>query len=150
MKAIDRRAAEFRWLQEAVNVRLNGLDLSDMADLSLDLSVQEYRSLEFLASIEPRKTKELAEYLGLAMNSVTTVVDGLETKQLAKRRRDDPDRRVIRVELTKKGRQAAEAVARGRLQIYRTFLSALTAEEQETLLAIYRKIASVGKVLNAG
>jgi MarR family 2-MHQ and catechol resistance regulon transcriptional repressor len=120
-----------------------------MAELSTSLSVQEYRSLEFLASAEPRKTKELAEYLGLAMNSVTAVVDGLEMKRLARRRRDDIDRRIVRVELTNTGREAADALARGHLAIYRTYLSALTSAEQETLLSLYRKIARVEQFVGA-
>jgi len=145
MKAIDRRAAEFRALQEGIIARLRNLDLTALGDLSMALTVQEFRSLEFLASAEPRKTKELAKYLGLAVNSVTDVVDALEQKGLARRRRDEADRRVVRVELTAAGRDAAETVARGHLDIYRTYLSALTAEEQETLLALYRKIARVGQ-----
>ena len=149
MKAIDRRAAEFRALQEGIIARLRNLDLTALGDLSMALTVQEFRSLEFLASAEPRKTKELAKYLGLAVNSVTDVVDALEQKGLARRRRDDADRRVVRVELTEAGREAAETVARGHLDIYRTYLSALTAEEQETLLALYRKIARVGQPAKA-
>ena len=149
MKAIDRRAAEFRALQESIIARLRNLDLTAMGDLSMALTVQEFRSLEFLASPKPRKIKDLAEYLGLAVNSVTDVVDALEQKCLARRRRDDADRRVVRVELTAAGRDAAETVARGHLDIYRTYLSALTAEEQETLLALYRKIARVGQPAKA-
>jgi DNA-binding MarR family transcriptional regulator len=150
MKAIDRRAAEFRALQEAVHARLSGLDLQTMADLSTALSVQEFRSLEFLDAVEPRKTKDLARYLGLAMNSVTAVVDGLEQKRLARRRRDDADRRVVRLELTRAGHDAAQAIAKGHLDIYRTYLSALSVEEQETLLALYRKIARVRSLVAAG
>jgi DNA-binding MarR family transcriptional regulator len=145
MKAIERRAAEFRALQEGIIARLRDLDLTAMGALSTALTVQEFRSLEFLASARPRKTKELAEYLGLAVNTVTDVVDALERRGLAQRRRDDADRRVVRVELTEAGRDAAATVARGHLDIYRTYLSALTAEEQETLLALYRKIAQVGR-----
>ena len=145
MKPIDRRAAEFRALQEGIIGRLRNLDLAAMGELSMALTVQEFRSLEFLSSAEPRKTKELAEYLGLAFNSVTDVVDALEQKGLARRRRDDADRRIVRVELTEAGQAAAQTVARGHLDIYRTYLSALTAEEQETLLALYRKIARVGQ-----
>ena len=143
MKAIDRRAAEFRALQEALQARLRGLDLSALGDLTLALTIQEFRSLEFLASVEPRKTKELAEHLGLAVNSVTDVVDSLETKGLARRQRDDVDRRVVRVELTKAGRDAAQTITNSFLEIHRTLLGALTVEEQETLLALYRKIARV-------
>jgi DNA-binding MarR family transcriptional regulator len=145
MKAIDRRATEFRALQEAVHARLSGLDLTALVNLTVALTVQEFRSLEFLASAEPRKTKDLAEHLGLAVNSVTDIVDALEGKGLARRRRDDVDRRIVRVELTEAGRDAAETIKAGLLDIYRTYLSALTADEQETLLALYRKIARVGQ-----
>jgi MarR family 2-MHQ and catechol resistance regulon transcriptional repressor len=145
MKAIDRRATEFRALQEGIQARLQGLDLSALGDLTLALTIQEFRSLEFLASVEPRKTKELAEYLGLALNSVTDVVDSLEKKGLVRRQRDDADRRIVRIELTKSGRDAAQTITSSIMDIYRTFLGALTVEEQETLLALYRKIARVGQ-----
>jgi DNA-binding MarR family transcriptional regulator len=144
MNAMDRRVAEFRALQEDIFARLRDVDLAAMRDLSMELTVQEFRSLEFLASVEPRKTKELAERLGLAVNSVTTVIDGLEEKGLARRQRDEADRRIVRVELTSRGRKAADAVARGHLDIYRAYLSALTIDEQETLIALYRKIAHSG------
>jgi DNA-binding MarR family transcriptional regulator len=145
MRAIDRRASEFRALQEGIQARLQGLDLSALGDLSLALTIQEFRSLEFLASVEPRKTKELAEHLGLAVNSVTDVVDSLEEKGLARRYRDEVDRRIVRIELTKAGRDAAQTITTSIMDIYRTYLGALTPEEQETLLALYRKIARVGK-----
>ncbi len=140
----DQRVAEFRMLQEGIIARLRDVDLTAMRELSMELTVQEFRSLEFLASPEPRKTKALSEYLGLAVNSVTTVVDGLEEKGLARRQRDEADRRIVRIELTAKGRKAAGAIARGHSDIYRAYLSALTADEQQTLIALYRKIAYVG------
>jgi len=145
MKSLDRRAAEFRRLQEASLVRLRDLNLTALGNLATTLSVQEFRALEFLASNEPRKMGELAEFLGLAVNSVTDIVNGLERRGLVRRRRDDADRRVVRVELTRAGRAAAQTITSGVLDIYRTYLSALTEEEQETLLALYRKIARVGK-----
>jgi hypothetical protein len=40
MKAIDRRAAEFRALQEAVLARLSGLDLTAVGNLSFVLKIQ--------------------------------------------------------------------------------------------------------------
>jgi DNA-binding MarR family transcriptional regulator len=144
MKAIKRRAAEFRALQEGIVAGLRNPDLTATGDLSMAPTVEEFRSLEFLASAEPRKNKELAEYLGLAVNTITDVVDGLERKNLAPRR-DDADRRVVRVDLTEAGRAAVDAAARGHLDIYGSYLSALTAEEQQTLLALNRRIAPVGR-----
>ena len=51
----------------------------------------------------------------------------------------------MRIELTKAGRDAAQTITTSIIDIYRTFLEALTVEEQETLLALYRKIARVGR-----
>jgi DNA-binding MarR family transcriptional regulator len=85
--------------------------------------------------------------LGLA---VTEVVDALEKKGLAQRRRDDLDRRIVRVELTPAGRDAAAAITRSLLDFYRTYLNALTAKEQETLVSLYPKFAYVGRPGTAG
>jgi len=78
------------------------------------------------------------------VNSVTDVVDSLEKKGLARRQRDDADRRIVRIELTEAGRDASHTITTSIMDIYRTFLGALTVEEQETLLDLYRKIARVG------
>ena len=141
MKPIDRRAAEFRRLQELSQLRLRRLNLSELGELSRSLSIQEFRALEFLGGVQPQMMRQLAEFLGLALNSVVDVVDGLEEQGYAQRRRDDADRRVVRVELTKKGRLASDAISKGMQNIYRTYLSALTNDEQETLLSLYRKIS---------
>jgi DNA-binding MarR family transcriptional regulator len=71
-----------------------------------------FRALEFPASAEPRKTKELAEHLRPAVNSVADLVDTLEEKGPA-RRWDDVDRRIVRFELTEEGRDAAGAITGG-------------------------------------
>jgi DNA-binding MarR family transcriptional regulator len=81
-----------------------------------------FRALEFLASAESRKTKDLAEHPRLAVNSVTDIVDSLEQKGLA-RRRDDVVRRIVRFELTEAGRDAAGAITGGLLDIHRIVLS---------------------------
>jgi DNA-binding MarR family transcriptional regulator len=80
--------------------------LAAVSKLSVPLTIQEFRSLEFLAHPESRETNDLAGYLGLDANSVTQVVDVLEKKGLARRRRDDVERRIVRVELTPAGRDS--------------------------------------------
>ena len=137
---------EFRQLQEKILDRLqDASNLEEFGDLTKSLSVQEFRSLEFLNTTEPPMMRELAEHLRLAVNSVTEIVDSLEQRGLAERRRDDNDRRITRICLTKKGAEASATIHSGFLFIYRRYLSALTEAEQETLLAIYRKIATVDR-----
>lgn len=147
---LEARAKRFRELRELMHDRLRNLNLATMAKLSMSLTVQEFRSLEFLASAESRKTSELAEFLGLAMNSVTAVVDGLENKKLLRRQRDDSDRRIIRLTLTKSGQRAGDAIAQGHLDIDREFLGVLTVNEQERLLELYEKMVHAEHVSHQG
>jgi hypothetical protein len=57
------------------------------------------------------------------------------------RRRDDVDRRIVRVKLAEARRDAAETIKAASLDIHRTYLSALTVAESNTLLPLFRKIA---------
>jgi DNA-binding MarR family transcriptional regulator len=97
------------------------------------------------ASNTPQMMRALAEYLSLAVNSVTTIVDGLEQKDLIRRQRSDEDRRIVRVELSELGREAFEASEAAKMQLFRSMLSPLTVDEQEILLVLFRKIARGGR-----
>ena len=49
---------------------------------------------------QPRSPKELADAAGLSQSAMTTALDRLERMGYARRVRDDPDRRRLRVHLT--------------------------------------------------
>ena len=89
--------------------------------------------------------RELAEYLRLAVNSVTALVDHLERKGFVSRRRSDEDRRVIRVGLTGTGESAYEDISAGKARFFRGMLESLTDEEQAIFLLLFRKIARAGR-----
>jgi len=105
-----------------------------------DLSVQEIKAVEFLGRKGPGKMKDLADYLGLAVSSTTTLVDNLEAKGAVKRERSMEDRRVIMLQLTEDGRQNYQITMETYKQFCRNILDALTAEEQVNLLKIFDKI----------
>ncbi len=68
MELIEKRAMEFRQLQEKILDRLqDASNLEEFGDLTKSLSVQEFRSLEFLNTAEPPMMRELAEHLRLAV-----------------------------------------------------------------------------------
>lgn len=89
--------------------------------------------------------RALAEHVSLAVNSITTVVDGLEQKALISRQRSEEDRRVVRVELTRSGTEAYLALKTAKTQFFRSMLRPLTVDEQEILLVLFRKIVRVGQ-----
>ena len=111
----------------------------------VELNMQELRVVELLGNEGPRMMRELAEHLTVAVNSMTSIVDSIERKGLVRRLRSDEDRRVIRVELTDAGRQIAQSLFEVNMRLFRTMLGALTEDEQEIFLVLFRKIARAGK-----
>jgi MarR family 2-MHQ and catechol resistance regulon transcriptional repressor len=106
-----------------------------------DLSIQELRVIERLGDAGPTMMRELAEYMLLAVNSVTSLVDKLEQLGLVSRQRSKEDRRVVRVELTPIGRGAYRAAVEEKLSLLRLMLGGLNADEQEQFMTLFRKIA---------
>ena len=109
------------------------------------LNHQEMKVVELLGRGGPQMMRALAEHVSLAVNSITTVVDGLEQKALISRQRSDEDRRVVRVELTRSGTAAYQALKTAKTQFFRSILRPLTVDEQEILLVLFRKIVRVGQ-----
>ena len=89
--------------------------------------------------------RELAEYITVAVNSVTSIVDSLDRKGLVSRHRSEKDRRVIRVELTEAGREIYRSLVEVNMRLFCTMLGALTEDEQEIFLVLFRKIARAGR-----
>ena len=90
----------------------------------------------FLAQHPDVTQKELAEALGVIPASLSEVLMKLERKGLVERKKDEHDRRLVRVRLTEEGQK--------RLEHPDTTLSepfqALSQEEQETLKQLLSKL----------
>ena len=83
--------------------------------------------------------RQLAEHLTVAVNSMTSIADSLERKALVLRHRSEEDRRVIRVELTDLGREIYRSLMEANLQLLRSMLGALTEDEQEIFMVLFRR-----------
>ncbi|MEQ1828654.1 MAG: MarR family transcriptional regulator [Pirellula sp.] len=144
MGNLEKRAIDFG---EIVREILN--QFQHMHDLAAggqhaNLGPQDLRLVELLGDSGPQMMRSLAEHVGLAVNSMTSLVDGLEQRGLAHRTRSQTDRRVVNVDLTDEGKQAYEFVKNAKTEFHRALLSALSEEEQEILLVLFRKIAREG------
>jgi DNA-binding MarR family transcriptional regulator len=71
----------------------------------------------------------LAEALDVSQASATGIVDRMEQRGLVERRRDDDDRRIVRVALTDEGRQLVAGIATERRDHLARVLDELTDEE---------------------
>ncbi len=143
--SLDRRATDLGELMREISEQFRSLNAGAACRTSMELSMQEFRVVEHLGMVGPRMMRELAEYLKLAVNSVTALVDHLERKGFVNRHRSDEDRRVIRVGLTEMGESAYEEIAAGKARFFRRMLESLTEEEQASFLLLFRKIARSGR-----
>lgn len=141
MSPLDVRALDLRNLVQDIVGQFQEADAAAATEPHVELSVQELRVVEYLGDHGPRMMRELAEFLRLAVNSVTTLIDNLEKKQIVRRQRSDADRRIIRVELIDAGKAAYSAALGEKLRLLRRMLGALTEDEQEIFMLLFRKIA---------
>jgi DNA-binding MarR family transcriptional regulator len=84
---------------------------------------------------------ELADNLLLSVSGATVIADKLEEKGLVVRRRSLDDRRVVRVGLTGEGAKSYDEFHQMVLTFATAVLQSLEENEQNLLLALYRKIS---------
>lgn len=78
------------------------LDSKNLAR-STGLTTSQLLVLDLLAHESELTVSAVASRVGLAQGSVTTIIDRLETQGLVSRRRDETDRRQVRLVLTEEG-----------------------------------------------
>lgn len=146
MTALERRAND---LQDLVNEFMRQFDCMNTTAANsphAELNMQELRTIQFLGVAGPQMMREMAGRLGVAVNSLTSITDGLEKKGLVTRQRSEQDRRIINLELTEDGTQIFNSTREMKLKLYRSMLKALTEDEQEIFMVLFRKIARAGSL----
>jgi DNA-binding MarR family transcriptional regulator len=111
-----------------------------------DLTRKEFRVVDVLGHRGSCAMSDLASELNVPLSSATGVVDKLVAKSLVARSRSEEDRRIVLVELTASGREAAHSCSRQRVRFGRTMLSLLDEAEQDELLNLFRKMADASSV----
>jgi DNA-binding MarR family transcriptional regulator len=146
MSPLDRRAADLQDLVQDILKQFQCVNAAAANGPHVELNMQELRVVELLGNEGPRMMRELAEHVALAVNSVTSIVDGLERKELVRRQRSEEDRRVVRVELTDSGREIYQSLVEVNLRLFRSMLGVLNDDEQEIFMVLFRKIARAGRL----
>ena len=139
--AVEQRAEELLQRFQEVIARFERMDISCAKGPQAELRMAEVRIVEHLGGRGPLMMRELAEAANVAVNTMTSIVDGLEAKDVVLRTRVPEDRRIIRVELTAKGAVVYRSVLDEHIAFCRALLSGLTEEEQEIYMVLMRKVA---------
>jgi len=142
---LSRNASELHSLVQEFLQRFREVDATNANGPQADLSMQELRVVERLGDVRSTMMKELAEYMPLAVNSVTSLVDNLEKRGLVRRNRSMEDRRVVNVELTDDGQEVYRAAVNEKRSLLTRMLGKLNADEREVFMTLFRKIARAGQ-----
>jgi MarR family transcriptional regulator for hemolysin len=98
--------------------------------------------LEVLWGADGLTPGELAERLHLATPTVVKSATRMEAAGLVSRRRDQVDRRLVRLYLTERGRSVQAAVEAARDDLERRATATLTDAERRHLISALRKIVA--------
>lgn len=90
---------------------------------------------------------ELARECQLDTGAMTRTLDRLEAKGLVTRVRSSSDRRVVNLELTKEGREAARHIPTVLCKVQNAFLQGLSIEEWQQLKDLLRRVLANGLAL---
>jgi len=103
-------------------------------------SLTDFAVLEVLLHKGAQPVNEIGEKVLLTSGSITTAIQRLEKKGLVARKRDDVDRRVMRISLTDEGRKRIEASFTEHSERLDDLFSVLSEEERAQFGDLVRKV----------
>lgn len=99
-----------------------------------DLSVTEIHTIDAIGMYIPRTMSEVAADLNITVGTLTIAINNLVKKGYVIRSKDEKDRRVVKIGLTKKGKLAFRVHEKFHLDMIKETIEGLSIEE-ETVLA---------------
>ena len=98
--------------------------------------------LNYLSKNDKCRMSDLGKHLGVTLGNVTGVVDRLLREGRVRRVSDPRDRRVVRVELTGKGKNLIENISKIKRESFGKFLGKLSNDDNKALLRSMQKVAN--------
>jgi DNA-binding MarR family transcriptional regulator len=106
----------------------------------LDLHPRHFGIISHLATSEGQSQQALSRALGLHRSAMVALIDDLEDRGLAQRRRDPVDRRAYALYLTAAGRQLLVELERAADDDETELLTGLDAAERNTLVSLLQRL----------
>jgi MarR family transcriptional regulator, organic hydroperoxide resistance regulator len=97
--------------------------------------------VKILESIGDLSLSELSDKIRAQNSTVTGIIDRMEREGLVQRVRSTEDRRVVHIRLTEKGSKLAREIPIEPMEIFRSALESLSAQEMRELMKILSKVA---------
>ncbi|MBU5590958.1 MarR family transcriptional regulator [Clostridium sp. MSJ-4] len=110
-----------------------------------DLSVTEIHTIEAIGMYEARTMSEVATDLKITVGTLTTAINKLIKKGYVERKRIEEDRRVVLIQLTKRGKLAYRLHEKFHSDMIKATINGLSEEEEKTLISSLEKLNSFFK-----
>lgn len=108
-----------------------------------ELSVPQFRTLNFLSRNKGASLSEVAEHIGLTLPSMSTLVDGIVTRNFAVRRTHPHDRRRVTLELTDRGQMILRSARDATRDYLAQKLESISLEDRSKVAESMRILRSI-------
>ncbi|WP_313758416.1 MarR family transcriptional regulator [Tissierella sp.] len=98
-----------------------------------NITVPQFSALQILINYGDMTIGELSQKMALACSTITDLIDRMEKSDLVIRKKDEKDKRVVRVEVLPKGYDILEKVLNKRIDFLRGKLSDFSDEDKDKL-----------------
>jgi DNA-binding MarR family transcriptional regulator len=99
-----------------------------------DISVTEIHTIEAIGMYRTRTMSEVAGSLGITVGTLTVAINNLVKKNYVERKRTDVDRRVVNIQLTKRGKLAFRIHEKFHSDMIKASIEGLTDAENNILI----------------
>ncbi len=109
----------------------------------LDYSKNEVFALFFVYRKGSANMTEIADYIGVPLNTATGIISRLEKRGVIKRNRDVVDKRVVAIGISEEGKDFLSKQLKELERYYELFMDTLTSEEKVLLIKIVGKFLDI-------
>ena len=107
-----------------------------------DFTQAEMEILKFLQGKKDITMREIADYMHIKPSSATPLINNLVKKGNLKRVQKNSDRRVVRIEITKKGLKSLQKKYKNIHKTVKHVFEGLNSKDKKALIKIFNKISN--------
>ncbi len=135
----EQKISRFTTALEMMFLQMQEVDNTCM-EVTKDISKREFSLIVFVGKQQQVIMRDIADFLAVPMSTTTGIVDKMVEKGYIARYHSDQDRRIIKVELSKFGKETFELMERTMFRMGDAMLGDLSDKEQNLLVSLLEKV----------
>ena len=120
-------------------IRLKGREILN----DFNITVPQFTALQILVNYGELTIGELSKKMALACSTITDLIDRMEKSNLVIRKKDQNDRRIVRIEVLPIGHEIMKKVLEKRVRFLESKMVGLTDEEKLSLDKVLKSLHDV-------